>query len=142
MPPRTDLLKIDHYIELILRKRWLIIIPFCLAMIAGIYLAITMPKIYEASTLILIEPQSVPANFVRSIVSTNIDSRINTIQQQIMSRTNLEKIIKDFKLFVDPGNMEMFMEDKVGILRQRIKVKVTTDRRRETNAFSISNERL
>jgi uncharacterized protein involved in exopolysaccharide biosynthesis len=99
MPVRQDLIKIDHYIELIIRKRWLIIIPFCLAMIAGIYFAIKLPKIYESSTLILVEPQSVPEDFVQSIVSTDIESRLRTIKQQILSRTNLEKIINQFNLY-------------------------------------------
>jgi polysaccharide chain length determinant protein (PEP-CTERM system associated) len=138
MPVRQDLLKIDHYIELVLRKRWLIIIPFCLAMIAGSHQAITLPKIYQASTLILIEPQSVPQDYVRSIVTEDIDSRINTIQQQILSRTNMEKIISDFNLFSGPEFENVFMEDKVEIIRKRIDVHVTQDRRRETNSFSIS----
>jgi uncharacterized protein involved in exopolysaccharide biosynthesis len=107
-------------------------------MIAGIHQAITLPKIYRASTLILIEPQSVPQDFVRSIVTAKIDSRINTIQQQILSRTNLEKIIRDFNLFLGPGFENVFMENKIEILRNRIKVTVTEDRQRETNAFSIS----
>ena len=129
MPVRHDLIKIDHYIELVQRKRWLIIIPFCLAMIVGIYQAITLPKIYQASTLILIEPQSVPEGFVQSIVSTDIDSRISTISQQILSRTNLEKIIKNFRLFSSAGGKDMFMEDKIAAVRNRIKVDVTRTRR-------------
>ena len=74
MNEKNETFKLDYYINLIIKRRWLIIIPFSLAMIVGIYLAITLPKIYQASTLILVEPQSVPSNFVRSIVSTDVDS--------------------------------------------------------------------
>ena len=124
-------------IEIILRRRWYIIIPFCLSMMAGIYFALTLPKIYSASTLILLQPQGVPANYVRPIVSTDIDSRINTLSQRILSRTNLEMIIDEFKLYSGPKFEKMFMEDKIESMRKRITVDVTRSRR-DTNAFSIS----
>jgi polysaccharide chain length determinant protein (PEP-CTERM system associated) len=137
MTEKDETFKLDYYINLIIKRRWLMIIPFCLALIAGIYLALTLPKIYEASTLILVEPQSVPSNLVTEIVSTDIDSRITTIQQQILSRTNLEKIIDRFKLFPNPGSEDMFMEDKVASIRQRIVVDVLRAKR-GPNTFSIS----
>ena len=89
----AEAIKPDEIIEIILRRRWYIIIPFCLSMMIGIYFALTLPKVYSAGTLILILPQRIPANYVQSIVSVDLDSRINTLSQQILSRTNLEKII-------------------------------------------------
>jgi polysaccharide chain length determinant protein (PEP-CTERM system associated) len=137
MNERDETFKLDYYINLIFKHRWLIIIPFCLAMIVGIYLSLTLPRIYQAGTLILVEPQSVPSNFVREIISTDIDSRIATIQQQILSRTTLEKIIERFKLFSNPGSEDMFMEEKVASIRKRIKVNVSRVKR-GPNTFSIS----
>ena len=137
MNERDETFKFDHYINLMFKHRWLIIIPLCLSMTVGIYLAITLPKIFEASTLIMIEPQSVPSNFVKSIVSTDVDSRISTIQEEILSRTNLEKIIDKFDLFSDPGPQDMFMENKVASLRSRIEVGVSRSRR-GPNTFLIS----
>jgi len=138
---REEAFKPSYYIELALKRRWLIIIPFCLAMIVGIGLVFMLPKTYEASTLILVRPQRVPEKYVSSIVSTDIESRINTISQQIMSRTNLEKVINQFNLFSDPGQENMFMEDKIANLRNRIKITVETSQNRRNqnaDAFSIS----
>ena len=112
MADKKQNLKIDQYVEMILKGRWYIIIPFCMAMLAGIYLAITLPRVYEAGTLILVEPQRVPSNYVQSVVSIDLDARINTISQQIMSRSNLEKIINEFKLFSGPEYEKMYLEDK------------------------------
>ena len=67
----TEAIKPEIIIEIILRQRWYIIIPFCLSMMAGIYYALTLPKIYSASTLILLQPQRVPTNYVQSIVSVD-----------------------------------------------------------------------
>ncbi len=131
-------IKPDEIIEIIIRRRWYIIIPLCLAMIAGIYLAITLPKVYSAKTMILVEPQRVPQSYVQSLITTDTSARINTLSQQIQSRTNLEKIIKDFNLFKEPQYNNVFMEDKVANLRNRITIEVTRARRRGADSFSIT----
>jgi uncharacterized protein involved in exopolysaccharide biosynthesis len=64
----------------VLRRRWFVIIPLCITLIAGIYLAIVLPKKFQAETLILIEPQRVPDNYVQAIVSSDLESRIVTIK--------------------------------------------------------------
>lgn len=139
----TEGLTPKDIIDMVIRRRWFIIIPFCFSMIVGIFLTLTLPKMYQAETLILIQPQRVPTDYVKSVVSTDIDSRVNTIAQQILSRTNLEKIIEDFDLFSDPKYNDMFMEDKIESLRERISVDITTKSRRrdsDMDAFSISYE--
>ncbi|MBU4185187.1 MAG: protein GumC [Proteobacteria bacterium] len=132
------IIKPEDIIEIVLRRRWFIIIPFCFSVIVGIYLSITLPKVYQASTLILVQPQRVPTNYVRSVVSAGIESRINTISQQIMSRTNLEKIIDQFKLYSEPKYEKMYMEDKIEDMRERISVNIRS--RTGADAFAISFE--
>ena len=136
MQNKSEAIKLGYLIGILLRRRWFIIIPFCLSMITGIYFALTLPKIYSSSTLILIQPQRVPTEYVRSIVSSDVEARISTISQQIMSRTNLEKIIEQFNLFSGLEYENIFMEDKLAILRNSISVDVTRTRR-ETDSFSI-----
>jgi len=137
MLQNTETISPSYVISIISRRRWWILLPIIASLIFGIYLAIALPKKYLAETLILIEPQSVPNNYVRSLVSTNIDARISTISQQIMSRTNLEKIIKQFNLFADEKYKDIYLEDKLERLRKRISVKVIRSRH-STGAFRIS----
>jgi len=134
-------------IEIVLRRRWWIIVTFCLSMIVGICLAVMLPRIYSAKTIILIQPQKVPANYVQSVVSMDIDSRLNILSQQILSRSNLEKIIQDFNLFSEPKYENMFIEDKINELRGKISIGLifpdqAKDARRfqprDQDAFSIS----
>ena len=124
-------------IDLVMKRRWIVMIPFCLAMIVGIGLSVKLPRIYEASTLILIQPQRVPENYVQSIVSTDTSERISTLSQQVLSRTNLEKLIGEFKLFHEIEYSNMYIEDKLKNLRQRISIDVSRDRR-GNDAFTIS----
>jgi polysaccharide chain length determinant protein (PEP-CTERM system associated) len=129
--------EIQKFYYLVLRKRWFVMISFCVAMIAGIYVALISPPIYQASTLILVEPQRVPSDYVKTIVSSDLESRVSTIQQQILSRSNLEKIIKEFRLFSEPKHQKMFMEDKIENLRKNIQVQVTKSES-TSEAFSVS----
>ena len=139
MQNKSEAIKLGYLLGILLRRRWFIIIPFCLSMITGIYFALTLPKIYSSSTLILIQPQRVPTDYVRSIVSVGVEARISTISQQIMSRTNLEKIIEQFNLFSGPEYKNIFMEDRLAILRKSISVDVTrSSRDRDTDSFSIT----
>jgi polysaccharide chain length determinant protein (PEP-CTERM system associated) len=128
--------EIEKYKEIALRRRWWIIIPFLLSILIGIGVSIKLPKVYRASTLILVQPQKVPANYVREIISVDIGDRLRTITQQVTSRTNLEKIINAFNLYNEPGR-HMFMEDKTQSLRRRIEVDVSGGGRRGANAFEI-----
>ena len=126
-----------YYLGLMLRYRWLLIIPFCLAMLVGIYLALTLPREYQSETVILVESQKVPTSYVQPLASENLDERIATLSQQIKSRTNLEKIIRDFHLFTAPKYAKMYLDDKIEALRRRIDVKLSRSHR-EIDAFSIS----
>ena len=54
-----------------------------------------------------------------------------------MSRSNLEKIINEFKLFSGPEYEKMYLEDKLENLRKRIDVRITRARG-GADAFSIS----
>lgn len=128
----------EFIIDLVVRRRWLILLPFFVVLSGGIYFSIVTPRIYEAKTLILVEGQRVPQNYVQSIVTEDTSDRISTISQQILSRTNLEKIMRDFALFSGPEYENMFIEEKVKLLRENIDVNVITDRRRQTDAFEIS----
>ncbi|MEZ4526345.1 MAG: GNVR domain-containing protein [Desulfobacterales bacterium] len=130
MDEKSNILpKIDYYVKLVLKKRWLMIIPFCLAMSAGIYLSIKLPKVYKADTLIIVEPKSVPDKFVPSLQMQDTQEQISTIEQQIKSRSNIERLIEKFKLFSGPEYKgHMFIEDKIAIVIKRIMLKVNRSR--------------
>ncbi len=75
-----------------------------------------------------------PSEYVQSVVTSSINQRISTISQQILSRSNLEKIIDQFNLYADKP--DMYLEDKIAEMRQRVRVKIE-QARHGTEAFSI-----
>lgn len=99
------------------RRKWWIIGSLLLVLAAGgIYLH-QAPKVYKTSTLILVEAQRVPNNFVPSTVSEELQSRLQTIYQQVHSRTNLEKIVQRFEL-LSPGDRQG--TGLAGMIRTRV----------------------
>jgi len=125
---------ITKYVDMAWRRRWWIIIPFLISILVGLAYALNAPKVYETRTLILVQPQRVPSDFVRSIVSMEIGERLKTITQQVTSRTNLESIIKEYQLY---GGSGMLLDAKVETLRKRIKINVGRGGR-GTNSFDVS----
>jgi polysaccharide chain length determinant protein (PEP-CTERM system associated) len=118
----TKEIKVEDIVEIILRRRWWIIISFCLCIVIGIILAFTLPKYYQAETLVLIQPQKVPTDYVQPVVTMDIDSRLEAFSREILSRSNLEKIMKNFNLYSEPKYKTFFVEDKMADMRKRISV--------------------
>ena len=126
--------KPEQIFDIIVRRRWFIIVPLCISLTIGLLLVLTAQKTYQASTLILVQQQSVPTAYVRSVVTSSINQRINTISQQILSRSNLEKIIEQFNLYADRS--DLYLEEKIANMRKRVQVKIERARH-GAEAFSI-----
>lgn len=133
-----DTAEITKYLEMARRRKYWIIIPFLATLLAGLAYVLTAPKVYEAQTLILVQAQSVPQDLVRTIVSESVEDRLRTITQQVTSRTNLEKIIREYQLGEEdgrPASLDALVEG----VRKRIKIDVGRGGSRGgSNAFSIS----
>ena len=114
------------------RRKWWAILP-AIMITAGVYAWVrTLPNLYRSDTLILVVPQRVPENYVKSTVTTRIEDRLQSIQQQILSRTRLERIIQDFNLYAE-ARKTAIMEDVVDRMRGNISVQVV-----KGDAFRVS----
>src|SRR5207244_4634531 len=68
--------------------------------------------------------QRVPESYVRPAAPTGrIDDRLQSISQQILSRTRLERVIQDFNLYADARKTEI-MEDIIARMRKDFSVLV------------------
>lgn len=151
---------IFDYIEIIYRRKWMLIMPLILGTGIGAFISFKLPAYYRSTTLILVEQQQVPEAYVKPTDITPVEKRLSTINQQIMSRTNLEKIIDNFNLYKGDnaqawGNplfvLRRFLgrkdkapakEDIIEEMRKDIEIKVIEESggsgRRGGGAFSIS----
>jgi uncharacterized protein involved in exopolysaccharide biosynthesis len=124
---------IHDYIEILLRRIWYIIIPFAIVISVATIYSFTAPKKYRATTLILVTPQKVPVDYVRPTVTSRIEDRLQSIGQEIMSRTRLEQIIAEFKLYQNEAKT-LAMEEIVELMRKDVRIEI----RGKEGYFSIA----
>jgi polysaccharide chain length determinant protein (PEP-CTERM system associated) len=107
----------------VLRRYWWILpISTVLLTVAGWVATKVLPKRYTSQTMVLVEQPSVPTKFVEPVVTEDLNHRLATMQEQILSRTRLEPIIEKFSLYAnDRGNVHI--DDLVERLRGDITIK-------------------
>lgn len=66
---------------------------------AGIVVTYRLPAVYKAEAMILVDPQKVPERFVATTVNVDVQERLSTISQEILSSTRLQEIINNFNLY-------------------------------------------
>ena len=81
-----------YYRGFIQRHTWHFLVPFFLGWLVVWTATWFMPSIYRSGTLILVEEPTVPQQFVVSNIAGDLQSRLQSITQQILSRTQLVKI--------------------------------------------------
>jgi polysaccharide chain length determinant protein (PEP-CTERM system associated) len=109
-------LVVEDYFAILKRRGWMIVIPALLLPIIAVAISYRLSPIYTSQTLVLIEPQTVPDTYVKPIIAQDLDSRLASMKEQILSRSRLEPIIERFNL----GAPGMDMDDKVLSTRKNI----------------------
>ena len=115
--------KPEDILEVLRRRFWLLIVPFAVIGAGTAVVARILPDKYRSDTLILVVPQRVPESYVRSTVTTRIEDRLQSLSQQLLSRTRLERIIEEFNLYARERRTGI-MEDIVEQMRDDIKIDV------------------
>ena len=122
------------------RRKWLAIVAFLVPITFIISFFAFLPRIYRATATVLVERQLVPEEFVRPTVTSALETRLQTISQDILSRQRLEALIKRFKLYAD-GHARYTMEELLERTRGdiRVEIKSADFHRRDTAiAFTIT----
>jgi polysaccharide chain length determinant protein (PEP-CTERM system associated) len=105
-----------------LRRHWVMILVCTLVGGPLAYgVSRVLPVKYKSQTLVLVEQQSVPTEYVKSIDTSDISQRLSSMQQQIMSRSRLEPIIRQYGLYSSDVN-KVSMEELVARLQKAIEV--------------------
>ena len=132
-PARSAGQELRRLIEAPLRRPWHVVVPFVLVLGAGIALSFVLPKRYVSSTLILVAPDKLPESFVPTMATERIAKRLQSMRQEILSRTRLERVARELDPYksLDKEPIVQTIER----MRDAIKVDV-----KSTDAFSIEFE--
>jgi polysaccharide chain length determinant protein (PEP-CTERM system associated) len=124
----------DDIVRVVLKRRWIVLLPFAVGLAAAPLLARFAPERYRSETLIMVVPQRVPDDYVKPTVTDTIEDRLPSISDQILSRSRLERIIQEMDLYKDLRARQV-MEDVVQRMRADVTVGLIG---REANSFRVS----
>jgi polysaccharide chain length determinant protein (PEP-CTERM system associated) len=125
-----------------LRRRWVLILALTLVGGPLAYgVSRYLPDRYKSTTLVLVQQPSIPREIVNPLDTTDIGQRLASMQQQILSRTRLEPIIRQFGLYPADIN-RVSIEELVWRLQKSIDVNplkpMDETRAREMPGFYVS----
>src|ERR1019366_7635581 len=85
-----------------------------------------LPSTYQSEALILVEQQKVPDQYVVPNVTADLQGRLQSMSQQILSRTHLQATIDRFHLYPPPHGLKGLLkaEDPVEQMRDDIKIEL------------------
>ncbi|MGD0628249.1 MAG: Wzz/FepE/Etk N-terminal domain-containing protein [Terracidiphilus sp.] len=103
----------------ILKRRYKLILSFALVLlVVGFGVTFVLSPQYQSQTLVLVEQQKVPENYVKPVVTEDLGARLASMKEQILSRSRLEPIITKYNLFASSANMD----DRVELTQKAIGV--------------------
>ena len=129
---------IKEFLDIISRQKWLIILFILLGIVVGGVMAWKKKDVYRSSTVILVEIQKIPEKYVSSVVSGSAVQRVSTITQQVLSRTNLQKMIDELHMSPAGINSQGY-GPAIAVLRENITIETKGRRQLETITISFTH---
>jgi polysaccharide chain length determinant protein (PEP-CTERM system associated) len=123
-------------LEIWSRRRWLTIVVFATAMVAGLAVALRVPDVYQATATVLVEEPQVEA-----VTAGNLDRRLQLITQEILSRSRLERLLLSFDLYAqlrERASAETVVQRMRRDIRTEFKAPPVAGGPASTLAFAIS----
>ena len=134
-PART----LADYLQIARRRQWWLILPLFLTWAVVMLTVRFIPPKYRSETVIIVEQQRIPEQYVVPNVAIDLQQRLQSMTQQILSRTRLLGIIDSFHLYQhDRTNPDA--DPPVEQMRRDIKIDLVQAPGRpwELSAFKIS----
>jgi len=135
--PRVERPDVEKYLGIIRRRHLQFLIPLFIGWVVVWGASWTLAPRYKSGTLILVEQPSMPQNYVLPNVSDDLQGRLQSISQQILSRTRLLIIIDKLHLYSDSKHGAT-PDEKVDRMRKDIDVELVRDpAKQDISAFRI-----
>ena len=111
-----------YYYQILKKRKFYGLIPFVCVFAIGLAIAMLWPPTYLSEGKILVESQQIPVDLVRPTVTATASERIATIQQRVMTRDNLLKIVDKYQMFADQRD-KLSRTDLLDLMRANTVIK-------------------
>ncbi|SRR6266568_792338 len=132
-----QLFSVQKVIEVFRRRFWWITLPALLGPLLAIAISYAVRPVYTSQAFVLVEQPKISDKFVTPMITGELDSRLMTMKEQILSRSRLEPIVDRLNLYKNPKASK---EDRVEQLRKSIDVRTlrTEGTNRAPSGFYIA----
>ena len=131
-------MELREFGKLFLRRKWQVVFTVLFVLFTACVYSVVSRDLYKSSISILVIPQPSTQDIARSTAGTLLEQQLDTIKQQVMSRTTLMKVMDEVHLF-EKERKKGTSEALFASMRKRIEIEVVHGRSRErSEAFSIS----
>jgi len=130
-------LGLQHYLGIVRRRHLHFLIPLFLVWAAVWGASWVLQPRYQSTTLILVAEPTMPKDYVTPNVNEDMQQRLQSITQQILSRTRLLHIIDQYNLYASPGQRQASADDKVERMRKDIDIELVRDAGNQVTAFNV-----
>src|SRR5216110_1539131 len=79
-------------LEILRRRRVLAVLPFLFVLTAAVSLAVFLPSLWTSRALVLVNRQAIPERYVTPTVQADIEARLLTLSQDILTPQRLTQI--------------------------------------------------
>jgi polysaccharide biosynthesis transport protein len=134
---KTEGFDLQRYLGIVRRRHLQFLIPLFLGWAVVWGASWVLPPRYESSTLILVEQPSMPKDYVTPNVNDDLQQRMQSITQQILSRSRLLRIIDQLNLYATSRSLPS-PDQKVDRMRKDIDIELVRDARNQITAFNVS----
>lgn len=129
---------VGEYIKMMKRRTWLIALPVLAMTLAVGYVVYKLPSMYESTSLLTLKPPTISPTLVQSLTEEDLSQRLQTISQEVLSRSTLEPMVLKYQLYENERNAGMPMELVIDQMRKNIKVELEQTDGEKVAAFRVS----
>jgi polysaccharide chain length determinant protein (PEP-CTERM system associated) len=129
-------LNFEHYWGIVRRRHIYFLVPFFLGWLVVWSASWVLPSVYKSSTLILVEQPSMPKDYVTPNVVDDLQAQVQSISQQILSRTRLLRIIDELGLY-PKERAHLTPDDLAERMRRDITIELVKGEQHQVTSFNI-----
>src|SRR5438874_11441800 len=85
---------VEDYIDMLRRYRSWLIGPMFAGLVIAVVVAFLWPDTYVSTAILRITPQQIAPNLLPTVLNMQLNQRLNSMQQEILSRNSLSELIQ------------------------------------------------
>ena len=127
-----------EFLQILKRSKWHILLPALAFGIATAYVVTKLPNMYQSTTSLTLRPAQISTKIVDPITEEDLSQRIQSMNQEILSRTSLEPLVTKYKLFEQDMTSGVPMELIIERMRKNLTVEPEKAEDNKVTGFRIT----